>query len=69
MKNLDINKVILRRKQQILLSDIADGQFNKNLKPYISVLNSNLMQLGYRLSYKLMNHLMMNYNQLVLQLP
>lgn len=67
MKNLDINKVILRRKQQILLSDIADGQFNKNLKPYISVLNSNLMQLGYRLSYKLMNHLMMTTEKYILE--
>lgn len=67
MKNLDVNQVILRRKQQILLSDVADGQFNKNLKPYISVLNSNLMQLGYRLSYKLMSHLMMTTEEYILE--
>ena len=59
MNNLQINEVLLKRKQQILPSSILKGEFNQDLKIEVAQLNNVLMKLGYRLSYNLTNYLMM----------
>ena len=51
MNNLQINQVLLKRKQQILPSPILKGEFNQDLKIEVAQLNNVLMKLGYRLSY------------------
>lgn len=53
MNNLQINEVLLKRKQQILPSSILKGEFNQDLKIEVAQLNNVLMKLGYRLSYNL----------------
>ena len=49
MNNLQINEVLLKRKQQILPSSILKGEFNQDLKIEVAQLNNVLMKLGYRL--------------------
>ena len=65
MNNLQINEVLLKRKQQILLSTILKGEFNQDLKIEVAQLNNVLMRLGYRLSYNLMNYLMVTTKEYI----
>ena len=39
MNNLQINEVLLKRKQQILPSTILNGEFNQDLKIEVAQLN------------------------------
>lgn len=67
MNNLQINQVLLERKQQILLSTILKSEFNQDLKIEVAQLNNVLMKLGYRLSYNLTQCLMMTTKEYILE--
>ena len=67
MNNLQINQVLLKRKQQILPSPILKGEFNQDLKIEVAQLNNVLMKLGYRLSYNLTQYLMMTTKEYILE--
>ena len=67
MNNLQINEVLLKRKQQILPSSILKGEFNQDLKIEVAQLNNVLMKLGYRLSYNLTQYLMMTTKEYILE--
>lgn len=67
MNNLQINQVLLERKQQILLSTILKSEFNQDLKIEVAQLNNVLMKLGYRLSYNLTQYLMMTTKEYILE--
>ena len=67
MNNLQINQVLLERKQQILLSSILKSEFNQDLKIEVAQLNNVLMKLGYRLSYNLTQYLMMTTKEYILE--
>ena len=67
MYNLQINQVLLKRKQQILPSSILKGEFNQDLKIEVAQLNNVLMKLGYRLSYNLTQYLMMTTKEYILE--
>ena len=67
MNNLQINQVLLKRKQQILPSSILKGEFNQDLKIEVAQLNNVLMKLGYRLSYNLTQYLMMTTKEYILE--
>lgn len=58
MEYKEINKILLRRKQQILSTQIVLAEMPSDIKEKIYKLNNELKSLGYRLSCKLIYNLM-----------